>query len=122
MTHMPNPIKRSWWRPHPLKAALAGSLSIVALARMVIHRINTDDIVGGFLLAILLAIPLAYARDITRWSLRPILGPPYWAIGRRREFKRVWNGKCYRCGYDVRGQTQRCPECGREIRTVAAYI
>lgn len=34
---------------------------------------------------------------------------------RRRETEQTWrlrNGLCLRCGYDLRGSSERCPECG----------
>jgi hypothetical protein len=33
----------------------------------------------------------------------------------RRRRKRAAEGKCYACGYDLRGLNERCPECGTSI-------
>ena len=63
---------------------------------------------------------------------------PYWAlvsaflggglptvracIARRRRVRRLIAGCCPSCGYDLRGMTQRCPECGAvpDLRTELA--
>ncbi len=39
-----------------------------------------------------------------------LIVPP---VLRRR--KRARGGKCLQCGYDLRGSTERCPECGTEF-------
>lgn len=36
----------------------------------------------------------------------------------RRRIKRVQQGLCPCCGYDVRASRHRCPECGEAVRTL----
>ncbi len=36
-------------------------------------------------------------------------------LGRRRKRKKL--GLCIKCGYDLRGSKDRCPECGNEFET-----
>jgi hypothetical protein len=38
--------------------------------------------------------------------------PALWALRRRRLRRRCASGLCRRCGYDLRGSAERCPECG----------
>ena len=48
--------------------------------------------------------PLTMALGLLLWYL--------WLNPSRQQRKRVRLGLCLRCGYDLRGSTARCPECG----------
>jgi hypothetical protein len=44
------------------------------------------------------------------------LAPPAWAVSRwLRRRAAVRRGQCGHCGYDLRGSSQQCPECGAPI-------
>ena len=57
---------------------------------------------------------------IPPWFLMTILGVVWWFADRpirkqnlRRKRKKL--GRCVKCGYDLRGSEERCPECGTGI-------
>ncbi len=47
------------------------------------------------------------------------IGALIWSIAMvrawRRDLHRHQNGLCMRCGYDLRANKERCPECGEPI-------
>jgi hypothetical protein len=58
-------------------------------------------------------------RDVAmpHWFLLVVAGAPlcallYWMRNRCRCRARLRQGRCLRCGYDLRATPERCPECG----------
>ena len=48
--------------------------------------------------------------------LSPIIGLSLvWSFLRKRADRRRMQNLCIKCGYDLRGSKERCPECGREF-------
>ncbi len=59
----------------------------------------------GVMAGIPLWIPTVLFATIFLWSFLPL----------RRRRKRKKLGLCLKCGYDLRGSEERCPECGEAI-------
>lgn len=60
--------------------------------------------------------------EIPCWELAAITAMPPLLMGIRLARKRraVRRGTCAKCGYDLRGSPDRCPECGTPIPSQAA--
>jgi hypothetical protein len=69
--------------------------------------------------------PSSGGKVVPRYNSREVLGIAYWIllamttvlpatrlIAWKRLRRRVANGLCLRCGYDLRASSGRCPECG----------
>lgn len=76
--------------------------------------------------------PATGGKMVPRYNTRDVFGFPYWLalaamvplplirfIAWRRLRRRVANGLCLRCGYDLRASAGRCPECGSSIAPAA---
>jgi hypothetical protein len=58
-------------------------------------------------------------RRFTLWLGLPLIVsailPILWLIRQVREKRKKQEGMCRVCGYDLRGSTERCPECGTAV-------
>ena len=70
--------------------------------------------------------PLGRVRERSRvlvlhfphWAVVLALGTPptlWWIVPRLRRCLRRRKGLCISCGYDLRGSTDKCPECGTPV-------
>jgi hypothetical protein len=66
------------------------------------------------------SIPSLVEIVIPHWMLLVLLlvAPVGWLIGRVKRRRRVQEGCCRQCGYDLRATPDRCPECGTSVATV----
>ena len=53
-------------------------------------------------------------------AVAPVLWLRRFLIVQRRR-NRAWRGRCWSCGYDLRGSTSRCPECGTPVSEAYRY-
>ena len=60
----------------------------------------------------LILIPAAFTAPASIKMLRPILLLPY---RRYRSKRRLLQGRCPTCNYDLRGTKDTCPECGMSV-------
>ena len=75
-------------------------------------------------------VPWITFGPLTFWSVNVPLWIPtilfgslfsYWyALPLHRRFKHTKLGLCVKCGYDLRGSKERCPECGTEFESSGA--
>jgi hypothetical protein len=53
---------------------------------------------------------------VPHWTLAAVSALPaplsLWLLRHRRRRQRIRDGLCLKCGYDLRGTPDRCPECG----------
>jgi hypothetical protein len=61
---------------------------------------------------------------VPAWSQSLLLAilPTCWIIRQRRTRRRLRQGLCPHCGYDLRATPERCPECGHRAPTVPATM
>lgn len=66
--------------------------------------------------------PAAFELFVPFWSLSLLLllPPAIATIRWRRNSIRARDGKCLKCGYDLRANTGRCPECGSPVSNAQA--
>jgi hypothetical protein len=109
----PRLVRLQWIDPMPMLLMRPGARDI-GIARFFFSNQPTRStrivLVPCWLLAFLAAIPPAVW--VTRWRRQ------------RSARRRIAEGLCPKCGYDLRGSPERCPECGtaagRELEVARA--
>jgi len=99
VTHYGEPVPR---KPSSLLGAVA-PLALLACTAVAVAAASEADwsrsLVYGLLTLILAFWLFELRRQARRWTTE----------------ERVRQGLCPRCGYDLRGHSDRCPECGRPV-------
>ena len=104
-------------RPIPIDygRALLVTLAVWPLAIWCLHgSANLVDRAGiAFGMFVVLLIPGMALYGLVRLALWS------WTLRRARRVRRMRDGLCPECGYDVRASPEQCPECG--VRLATAY-
>lgn len=113
---LPQARSLTWGRdrpPNPISVA-----SPTPLGRMGFQFVSDAVPLSGTSLLMVVGIiaPSWFVVGIT--AVPPGLAYLVWRRWRRTELRRE-RGQCVRCGYDLRGTPERCPECGAVASTPA---
>jgi len=104
------PVTRSWWREisAPARVTFAGAIPVafgaVGLEAVLNDSLGPEHPLGVARLALRLVPFVATAACFAIAATG--------ALRARRVASRLRGGLCPACGYDLRGTTGRCPECG----------
>jgi hypothetical protein len=83
--------------------------SITRLLGFQLHRVAATDRIGYRYREVWFTTPYWFITGMAG-SLGIACATPLYR--RRRKARRLHSGLCPRCGYDLRGSKDRCPECG----------
>lgn len=114
-------ITRDSRRVGQLKAGFSSSRSTLDLTESLAERYMVEEwnaqsifgfglVVGNRFSVIRIPLPLIAAILLLSWA---------WLRQHPRRRRHIANGVCLRCGYDLRGSTTICPECGLEFNNSA---
>ena len=106
----PSPVPRGWvWGMHDLDADSASG--VFDFGHLHSPRRRPDD-------------NLYDAVWCPHWFVVVVSGalPAVWFARFRRRRERLLQGRCRRCGYDLRASPERCPECGASREAEASSV